>query len=70
MATKREPATPIMTVQQVAGLLQVNKSTIYRMANRGELPAFRLGGDWRFDRKRIEWWCRTQTRKEQHEADR
>ena len=68
MATKRVPASPIMTVQQVADFLQVNKSTIYRMVHNDELPAFRLGGDWRFDRKRIEEWCHRQTRKEQQDA--
>ncbi len=38
----------IMTVDEVAGYLKMNRQTITRMAARGELPAMKVGREWRF----------------------
>ena len=49
----------LLTVQQVAELLQVPVSWVYgRMRTRSEerLPAYRLGKYWRFDREDILMW--------------
>jgi excisionase family DNA binding protein len=35
---------PLLTVPEVAALLRVDASTVYRAVRRGELPAVRLGG--------------------------
>ena len=37
-----------MTVEDVAEMLRINKSTVYRMAKAGRLPATRVGRQWRF----------------------
>ena len=37
-------------------ILQVDRTTIYRMMNDGRLPAVRVGGQWRFSRQAIEKW--------------
>jgi len=52
----RDDATPrrIMTVAEVAESLNVGRATIYRMARKGKIPAFKVGDDWRFDRDAIE----------------
>jgi excisionase family DNA binding protein len=39
---------------EVAKHLRVHPTTVYRMAKRGELPGFKIGSDWRFDRAQIE----------------
>ena len=52
----RESDRRIMTVGELAKYLRVHPSTIYRLLKRGELPGFRIGTDWRFDRERIERW--------------
>lgn len=44
----------VLTVQEVAAFLKVHRSTVYRMVGRGELPAFRVGSDWRFIRFEVE----------------
>jgi excisionase family DNA binding protein len=44
----------VMTAAEVADLLHMPVSTVYYLANRGELPARRLGRTWRFLRARIE----------------
>ena len=46
----------IMTVEEVAEYLRVHPSTIYRMLRHGEIPAFRVGSDWRFHRNVISKW--------------
>ena len=38
----------LLTVTEVADLLRINKSTVYRMAKQGRLPATRVGRQWRF----------------------
>jgi excisionase family DNA binding protein len=34
----------------------MHEMTIYRMARQGEIPAFKVGNRWRFNRRRIEEW--------------
>ena len=38
----------LLTVSEVADFLRINKSTVYRMAKQGRLPATRVGRQWRF----------------------
>ena len=37
----------ILTLAEVTLLLKVAEKTVYTMARRGELPAFRIRGQWR-----------------------
>lgn len=46
----------VMTLREAAEYLHCHPSTIYRMANHGDIPGFRLGGGWRFRRSDIEKW--------------
>jgi excisionase family DNA binding protein len=34
----------------------VTKRTLYRLAQEGQLPAFKLGGTWRFRREELDRW--------------
>jgi excisionase family DNA binding protein len=45
----------ILTLPQVAQLLKVAEKTIYTMAQR-DLPAFKVGGQWRFNREDLDNW--------------
>jgi excisionase family DNA binding protein len=51
----------VLTVEEVADLLKVHRTTVYRMLKSGELPAFKIGSDWRFNRVRIEEWLKSRT---------
>jgi excisionase family DNA binding protein len=51
---------PAWTVRQVAEYLSVNERTVYRMAERGDLPAFKVGDAWRFRREDIDAWIARQ----------
>ena len=46
----------ILTLPEVALLLKVAEKTVYTMAQRGELPAFKVGGQWRFRRADLDAW--------------
>jgi excisionase family DNA binding protein len=53
-----EGAEPsILTIENVAEYLRVHPSTIYRMLKKKQLPAFKVGRDWRFKREAIDRWC-------------
>lgn len=54
--------TPILTVKDVAGLLKVSECTIYRLLTDRQIPAFRIGGDWRFHREQLQEWIKAQER--------
>ncbi len=46
----------ILTLDEVASFLKGGKRTVYRLAAAGEIPAFKLGGSWRFRRSELEAW--------------
>ena len=48
----------ILTLDEVAAYLKAGKRAIYRLAASGEIPAFKLGGTWRFSRSDIEIWIK------------
>lgn len=50
----------LMSVDQVAKYLQLNRSTVYDWAQKGKLPAIKLGQLWRFRRGEIDTWLETQ----------
>ena len=56
-----EPDGDILTLDEVAAYLKAGKRTIYRLAASGEIPAFKLGGTWRFSRSDIESWIKEQS---------
>lgn len=50
----------ILTIKQVAEFLKVTERTIYRLAAAKKIPAFKVGGTWRFSRADIDRWIRQQ----------
>lgn len=52
----------LLTTRQLQELLQVDRTTIYRMLNEGRIPGFKVGGQWRFSRDTIEAWLQEQAR--------
>jgi excisionase family DNA binding protein len=59
------PSSPaenaIMTIGEVADYLKVNERTIYRLAGAKQIPAFKVGGSWRFSKLDIDGWIREQS---------
>ena len=54
--TMAEPQGEILTLDEVAAYLKAGKRTVYRLAAEGKLPAFKLGGTWRFRRSDLDKW--------------
>lgn len=46
----------LLTTDQLAEYLKVDKFTIYRLVARKKIPAFRVGNQWRFKRTMVEAW--------------
>ena len=51
----------ILTLKEVAEYLKVTERTIYRLAGAKKIPAFKVGGTWRFSRADIDEWIRRQS---------
>jgi excisionase family DNA binding protein len=51
----------ILTIREVAGFLKVAERTIYRLAAAKKIPAFKVGGTWRFSRVDIDSWIKKQS---------
>src|SRR5215469_2543942 len=51
---------PLMTSDEVAAFLRVDVVTIRRLVSRGELPAYRVGGEFRFTRTDLETYLQRQ----------
>jgi excisionase family DNA binding protein len=59
--------TEILTIKEVASYLKVTERTIYRLAGAKKIPAFKVGGTWRFSRIDIaRWIARQSTSKPEH----
>jgi excisionase family DNA binding protein len=46
----------VMTASEVTQYLRIHRSTLFRLLKKKEIPAFRMGSDWRFSRQRIDRW--------------
>lgn len=49
----------MLTAKDIQSLLEVDRSTVYRMAEDGRLPAIKVGRQWRFPAEKIEGWLST-----------
>ena len=57
MAKQQKPQPNIlMTVKDVATYLSVTERTVYRLVKDHRLPAYKVGGQWRFKADMIESW--------------
>jgi excisionase family DNA binding protein len=50
------PIGEMMTADEVAEYLRVNRTMIYRLLKRKELPGFKIGTDFRLRRADIDEW--------------
>ena len=59
----------ILTIDEVAAYLKAGKRTVYRLASSGKIPAFKLGGTWRFRRAELDQWIASQIGESTDSAD-
>lgn len=48
-----------LTLAEAAALLRIGERTAYALARKGELPAMKVGGQWRVHRPTLLAWSKT-----------
>jgi excisionase family DNA binding protein len=46
----------LLTTEQVARYLKVDKFTVYRLVMQRKIPAFKVGSQWRYKKELIDAW--------------
>jgi len=54
----QDPLGPqeFMNTTQVAQYLNLHEITVYKLIKQGKIPAFKIGGRWRFKKKILDDW--------------
>lgn len=58
----RAPKSELMTATETCQYLKITQRTLYRYLQSRQIPAFKLGKEWRFVRSDLEQWIRDRTR--------
>ena len=61
--TKPIDIDEILTIAQVAQYLNLHQLTVYKLVKQGNLPAFKVGGQWRFPKKVLDRWIRQEIKR-------
>lgn len=59
----------LLTIPEVAKILRVGTKTVYGLAQRGQIPALKVGGQWRFSLPAIRSWVEGRMRLARPEVD-
>ena len=65
----REDGDHIMTIGEVARYLSLHELTVRRLARQGEIPAFKIGRQWRVKKDLLDRWIERETMKNIGEGD-
>ncbi len=52
----------LMDVEELAGYLRLKKQTIYNWLHENKISGIKVGGVWRFDKKDVDRWLRSNYR--------
>ena len=58
-----------LSIEEVAKRFGITVGTVYRLAQRGKLPGFKVGGQWRFSEDLLESWVLDQVMVERLKAE-
>ena len=53
----------LLDVEDLAQYLKLQKQTIYNWLSQRKISGIKIGGVWRFDRKEIDKWLKSQARR-------
>lgn len=62
---RRRERTQIMTLKEVAKYLGLHPISIYRLIKTSDIPAMKVGGQWRFKKEILDTWLLKQSGKVQ-----
>lgn len=57
-----------LSVNEIASYLGVAAITIYRWLDRGQIPAHKVGKQWRFSQEEVDAWVRATPTKQTEES--
>lgn len=49
-----------MTIEELAVYLRLTEQKLYKLSQRGRIPAYKFGREWRFKKDRIDEWIEEQ----------
>ena len=53
---KMDTAIKLLTLAEAASILKISKRTLHRMIQHRQIPAFKVGGQWRILESRFQEW--------------
>jgi excisionase family DNA binding protein len=53
----------LLSASEIAEIFQVSRDEVYKLARRGIIPAYKIGGAWRFDLGEVKKNCKCAKRK-------
>lgn len=53
---RRDTGGEVLTLDELAGFLEVDAAAVQELAERGELPGRKIAGEWRFSRRAVLAW--------------
>ena len=53
----------LLTPNELSRILKLHPFTVTRLAREGKLPAFKVGGSWRFRKDEFEKWVDARSKK-------
>ncbi len=58
----KAPKNELLTAAEASRYLRITSQTLYRYLQRHQVPAFKLGKEWRIVRSDLEEWLRTRVK--------
>ncbi|HEX9834075.1 MAG TPA: helix-turn-helix domain-containing protein [Mycobacterium sp.] len=56
----KAPHDTVMTIEELSKYLKISRSTLYKLAQEGKLPAQKVGRHWRFHKDAVDSWLKQQ----------
>jgi len=50
----------LLTLEELSRYLKISKPTLYKMVEKGRIPALKIGNQWRFKKEDINRWVEKQ----------
>lgn len=55
-AVAKSQPDAVLTINELSKYLKISRSTLYKLAQEGKLPAQKVGRHWRFHREAVDEW--------------
>lgn len=68
MANQLPDNNEVLDAREAAQYLKINEQTVRRLARDSEIPAFKVGGSWRFKRSSLDRWASSQELRQVHRS--